>query len=80
MPERVKKQEGQMGNVLYGLEKISGSLTKLDKMGYDLAKIAEVLCKQADSEGNQGVAKPKRLENSSIYLHRPRNLIATSPR
>lgn len=57
MPERVKKLEGQIGNVLYDLEKISGSLTKLDKMGYDLAKVAEVLCKLADSEGNLSLAK-----------------------
>jgi len=57
MPERVKKLEGQMGNVLYDLEKIAGSLTKLDKMGYDIAKVAEALCKLADPEGSQGVAK-----------------------
>ena len=54
MPERVKKLEGQMGNVLFDLEKNAGSLTKLDKMGYDIAKVAEVLCKQADTEGSQG--------------------------
>lgn len=57
MPERVKKLEGQMGNVLYDLEKIAGSLTKLDKMGYDIAKVAEVLCKLADSEGSPDVTK-----------------------
>jgi predicted transcriptional regulator len=57
MPERVKKLEGQIGNVLYDLDKIAGSLAKLDKMGYDLAKVAEVLCKLVDSEGNPDEAK-----------------------
>ncbi|MCW4003611.1 MAG: hypothetical protein NWE95_06850 [Candidatus Bathyarchaeota archaeon] len=57
MPERLKKLEGQMGNVLYDLEKIAGSIAKLDKMGYDLAKVAEVLCKLADSEDNPDVSK-----------------------
>ncbi|NLF87453.1 hypothetical protein GX563_01365 [Candidatus Bathyarchaeota archaeon] len=57
MPERVKKLEGQMGNVLCDLEKISGSLSKLDKMGYDIAKVADVLCKLADSGSSPDVAK-----------------------
>jgi hypothetical protein len=57
MPERVKKLEGQVGNVIFDLEKISGSLAKLDKMGCDLAKVAEVLCKLVDTEGSPCVAK-----------------------
>ena len=57
MPERVKKLEGQMVNVIFDLEKISSNLTKLDKMGYDLARVAEVLCKLVDSEGNPDVAE-----------------------
>ncbi len=57
MPERIKKLEGQMGNVLYSLEEISCCLSKLDKMGYDLAKAAEVLCKLATSEVSLDVAK-----------------------
>ncbi len=41
MPERVKKMEVQVENVLTDLAKISGSLEKLEKMGYSLAKVAE---------------------------------------
>ena len=45
MPERVKKMEVQVENVLTDLAKISGSLEKLEKMGYSLAKVAEALGK-----------------------------------
>ncbi len=65
MPERIKQLEGQMGNVLYDLEKISGSLSKLDKMGCDLAKVAEVLCRLVDSEGNQNMTKASTNGGSS---------------
>jgi hypothetical protein len=43
MPERVKKLVGQVGNVLTDLEKISGSLAKLEHLGVDLAKVADVI-------------------------------------
>jgi hypothetical protein len=46
-----------MGNVLFDLEKISGNLSKLDKIGCDLAKVVEVLCKLEDSESSTDVAK-----------------------
>jgi hypothetical protein len=45
MPERVKKLEGQVGNVLCDLEKISGSIAKLERIGYDLGKVADLLSK-----------------------------------
>jgi predicted transcriptional regulator len=48
MPERVKKLDGQFDNVLCDLEKISVSLAKLEKIGYDLGKVAEVLGKLVD--------------------------------
>ena len=57
MPERVKKIEGQVDNVLSDLERISGSLVKLEKMGGDLAKVAEVLCKLVNFEGSQEAPK-----------------------
>jgi predicted transcriptional regulator len=57
MPERVKKLEGQVGNVLYDLEKISGSLAKLEKLGYNLERVADALGKLVDFEGCQDVAK-----------------------
>ena len=38
MPERVKKMEVQVENVLTDLAKISGSLEKLEKMGYSLSQ------------------------------------------
>jgi hypothetical protein len=43
MPERVKKLEGQVETALSDLERISGSLAKLEKMGCDLAKVADAL-------------------------------------
>ena len=43
MPERVKKLEGQVETALTDLERISVSLTKLEKMGCDFAKIADAL-------------------------------------
>jgi hypothetical protein len=55
MPERVKKLEGQVDNVLTDLAKISGSLEKLEKMGYSLAKFAEALGKLTDFQSNQGI-------------------------
>jgi len=54
-PERVKKLEGQVDNVLTDLAKISGSLEKLEKMGYSLAKVAEALGKLTDFQTNQEV-------------------------
>jgi hypothetical protein len=60
MPERVKKLEGQVETALTDLEKISGSLAKLEKMGCDLAKVADVLGKLVGSlEGgsNQDASK-----------------------
>lgn len=54
MPERIKKLEGQVDNALCDLEKISGSLVKLEKMGVDLAKVTEILGKLADLESGQG--------------------------
>jgi len=45
MPGRVKKLEGQVGNVLCDLEKISGSIAKLEKLSFDLGKITEILNK-----------------------------------
>jgi hypothetical protein len=53
MPERVKKMEVQVENVLTDLAKISGSLEKLEKMGYNLAKVAEALGKLTDFQTNQ---------------------------
>ena len=53
MPERVKKLEGQVDNVLTDLAKISGSLEKLEKMGYNLSKVAEALGKLTDFQTNQ---------------------------
>ena len=50
MPERVKKLEGQFDNVLCDLERISGSLSKLEKIGCDLGKVAEILSKLVDFE------------------------------
>lgn len=57
MPERVKKLEGQVGNVLCDLEKISGSLSKLEKIGYDLGKVADILGKLVAPEGSQELAR-----------------------
>ncbi len=57
MPERVKKLEGQFDNVLCDLERISGSLVKLEKMGCDLGRVADILGKLLVSEGAQDVAK-----------------------
>jgi hypothetical protein len=57
MPERVKKLEGQFDNVLCDLEKISGSLVRLEKMGCDLGRVAGILGKLVNSEGTQDVAK-----------------------
>ena len=53
MPERVKKMEVQVENVLTDLAKISGSLEKLEKIGYSLAKVAEALGKITDFQTNQ---------------------------
>jgi hypothetical protein len=61
MPERVKKLEGQVDNVLSDLEKISGSLVKLEKMGCDLAKVADVLGKLVDFE-NSSQGQPQGSE------------------
>ena len=57
MPERVKKLEGQFENVLCDLEKISGSLVRLEKMGCDLGRVAEILGRLVDSEATQGVSQ-----------------------
>ena len=57
MPERVKKLEGQFDNVLCDLERISGSLVKLEKMGCDLGRVADILGKLVDPEGTQDIAK-----------------------
>jgi hypothetical protein len=53
MPERVKKLEGQFDNVLSDLEKISGSLSKLEKMGCDWGRVAEILGKLTEFQTNQ---------------------------
>jgi hypothetical protein len=50
MPERVKKLEGQVENVQSDLEKISVSLLKLEKLGVDLGKVAEILVKLVGDE------------------------------
>jgi hypothetical protein len=55
MPERVKKLEGQVDNVLIDLAKISGSLEKLEQMGCSLAKVAEALGKLTDFQTNQEI-------------------------
>ena len=57
MPERVKKLEGQFDNVLSDLEKISGSLAKLEKMGCDLGRVADILGKLVEPEGTRDVSK-----------------------
>ena len=57
MPERVKKLEGQFDNVLCDLERISGSLARLEKMGCDLERVADILGKLVDPEGTQDIAK-----------------------
>jgi hypothetical protein len=57
MPERVKKLEGQVGNVLIDLEKISGSLEKLEQMGCSLAKVADASGKLVDFESVKELAK-----------------------
>ena len=57
MPERVKKLEGQFDNVLSDLEKISGSLARLEKMGCDLGRVADILGKLAETGTTQEVAK-----------------------
>ena len=57
MPERVKKLEGQFDNVLCDLERISGSLAKLEKMGCDLGRVADILGKLLNFEGAQDLAK-----------------------
>jgi len=53
MPERVKKLEGQVDNVLTDLAKISGSLEKLEKMGYSIAQVAQALGKLTDFQTSQ---------------------------
>ena len=49
-----------MENVLTDLAKISGSLEKLEKMGYSLAKVAEALGKLTDFQTNQEVPSGPR--------------------
>ena len=63
MPERVKKLEGQFDNVLSDLERILGSLRKLEKMGYDIAKVSEVLCKLANFGATE--EEPKTLDGGA---------------
>jgi len=50
MPERVKKLEGQVSNALDDLEKISGSLIQLEKLGVNLARVIEILTRLVDVE------------------------------
>lgn len=63
MPERVKKLEGQVENVLSGLEKINVSLEKLanleklEKIGDSLQKISGILGELFDVEGNKQGSK-----------------------
>jgi DNA-binding transcriptional ArsR family regulator len=60
MPERVKKLEGQVGNVLSDLEKIGAcleklpNLQKLEKIGDNLQTITGILSQLVDAEGNSG--------------------------
>jgi hypothetical protein len=67
MPERVKELEGQVGNVLYDLEKIAGSLTRLERMGYNLERVADILCKILDFEAGSDVAKAS-VEGGNSYV------------
>jgi predicted transcriptional regulator len=59
MPERVKKLEGQVENVLSDLDKISvaleklPNLEKLEKIGDNLHKITGILSQLVDAEGNR---------------------------
>jgi len=70
MPERVKKLEGQFDNVLCDLEKISGSLVKLEKMGCDLGKVAEILGKLVDFECCNDAQETKGFTNGgSRYVY-----------
>lgn len=66
MPERVKKLEGQVGNVLCDLEKISGSISKLEKIGYDLGRVADILGKLVDFESAQEPIKTSAEGGSSF--------------
>jgi hypothetical protein len=65
MPERVKKLEGQVENALFNLEKISGSLAKLEKIGCDLAKVADALGKLTDFERDQ---EPLKTQGGKDYV------------
>lgn len=67
MPERVKKLEGQVGNVLCDLEKISRSISKLEKIGYDLGRVADILGKLVDFESAQESIK-NSAEGGSSYV------------
>ena len=67
MPERVKKLEGQFENVLCDLDRISGSLTKLEKMGCDLGRVAEILGRLVESEAIQGVSKGS-IDGGNTYV------------
>ena len=65
MPERVKKLEGQVENVLSDLDKISvaleklPNLEKLEKIGDNLQKITGILSQLVDAESNSGQSKSR---------------------
>jgi hypothetical protein len=68
MPERVKKLEGQVDNVLTDLAKISGSLEKLEQMSCSLAKVAEALGKLVDFEANSKELSKAPMDGGNSYV------------
>ena len=68
MPKRVKKLEGQVENVVCDLEKISGSLARLEKMGCDLAKVAQVLGRLVDFEEANQKTPASPVEGGKAYV------------
>jgi hypothetical protein len=72
MPERVKKLEGQVENVLSDLDKISvalekmPNLEKLETIGDNLQKITGILSQLVNAEGNSGESQESKGSASSV--------------
>jgi hypothetical protein len=66
MPERVKKFEGQFDNVFCDLEKISGTLAKLEKINYNLERVAEVLYMLVDFESQHILKASSEADKSYV--------------
>ena len=52
-PSESKNLKVKWTSALLDLERISGSLSKIDQLGSDLSKVADVLGKLADLQDNQ---------------------------